>query len=139
MTFTLGKDTWHIAQVKNVCFIDVKKEVASHGYIYAAYCSCETGLWIAQSITALCTMINRECQCHVYFSSFYRYLRGLQKRPCNKKWIVKRVSSASELNKIAESFTDFFVCSKDLFLWEVEVKDHICTEAPAPLMSNTQS
>ena len=139
MSFTLGKDVWRIAQVKDIRFLNVMKETGSHGHIYLAYCERGTSAWIAQSITALCTMINRECLCHVYYSSFYRYVRGLQKKPCNGKWIVKRVSTATDLNKLTEAFTDFFVCSKNLDLWEIEIKDHICTEAPAPLMSRTQS
>jgi virulence-associated protein VapD len=118
--FQVGRDTWEMILVPRVQFKRIHKEKGTHGKLYAAWTVNSNIAWISQSVTALCKMIFLICQQKCYSSSFYRYLRGEQKKPANKDWIVKGVANAEALNELLAGFEFFQVCSKNLDFWELE-------------------
>jgi hypothetical protein len=119
MKFQIGRDTWEEILVPNVKFRHVGKETGCHGVIYAAYTSNTNIVWVSQSVTSLCKMISLKCNCKCFSSSFYRYLRGVMRKPANKWWRVKKVPDAEALNEVTAPYEFFQVCSKNLNLWEL--------------------
>ena len=118
--FQVGRDTWEMVLVPRVQFKRILKEQGTHGKIYAAWTVTSNIAWISQSVTALCKMINITCDRNCFSSSFYRFLRGEQRKPANREWLVKRAANVEALNKLLAGFEFFQVCSKNLDCWELE-------------------
>jgi hypothetical protein len=127
--FQIGRDTWQMILVPRVQFKRIHKEKGTHGKLFVAWTEPSHIAWISQSVTALCKMIFLTCHQKCYSSSFYRFLRGEQKKPANKDWIVKSVSNAEALNELVAKFEFFQVCSKNLDCWELASEASEVSEA----------
>ena len=119
MEFELGKGVYRIIHTPKLKFNTIKKERGTRGRMYAVWNNYDT-VFLSQSMPALMKMITLLTRCKPHASSFYRILRAEQKTQCANGLQVCELQSVHELNKFLERFDTMFVCSMDLFGWEVD-------------------